>query len=172
MLKLCKQILAINNPARVLNCDESGFSLCPKFGKVLASCGAKVVYYTILQSFKNSISVFFKRKYHCQCFQESRHYAPNRTAIDEQKLLPSQISMPTNGETLTTEQSIAKQLTLTTLEGLSEDPMKQFKVQFHEGYDLEEDILYNTWKVLKEKSTCLPLSDLTNNNTEYRRAQQ
>ena len=44
------------------------------------------------------------------------------------KLLPSQISMPTNGETLTTEQSIAKQLTLTTLEELSEDPMKQFKV--------------------------------------------
>ena len=59
--------------------------------------------------------------------------------------------MPTNGETLTTEQSVAKQLTLTTLEGLGEDPMKQFKVQFHEGYDLEEDILYNTWKVLKEK---------------------
>ena len=33
-------------------------------------------------------------------------------------------------------------------------------------------ILYNTWKVLKEKSARLPLSDLTNNNTEYRRAQQ
>ena len=128
MLKLLKQILAINNPARDLNCDESGFSLCPKFGKVLASCGAKDVYYTILQSFKNSISVFFKSKYHCLCFQESRHYAPNRTAIDEQMLLPSQISVPTNGKTLTTEQSIAKQLTLTTLEELGEETMKQFKV--------------------------------------------
>ena len=51
-------------------------------------------------------------------------------------------------ERLTIEQSIAKQLTLTALEGLGEEPMKQFKDQFHEGYDLEEDILYNTWKEL------------------------
>ena len=43
-------------------------------------------------------------------------------------LLPSQISVPTNGKTLTTEQSIAKQLTLTTLEELGEETMKQFKV--------------------------------------------
>ena len=51
-------------------------------------------------------------------------------------------------ERLSTEQSITKQLTLTTLEELGEEPMKQFKVQFHEGYDLEEDVLYNTWKEL------------------------
>ena len=61
-------------------------------------------------------------------FKKAGIYVPNRTAIDEQKLLPSQISKPTNGETLTTEQSIAKQLTLTTLEELGEETMKQFKV--------------------------------------------
>ena len=61
-------------------------------------------------------------------FKKAGIHPPNRTAIDEHKLLPSQISKPTNGETLTTEQSIAKQLTLTALEGLGEETMKQFKV--------------------------------------------
>ena len=36
----------IDKPTRIYNCDESGFSLCPKSGKVLAPTGAKSVYYT------------------------------------------------------------------------------------------------------------------------------
>ena len=52
-----KQILAINNPVRILNFDKSGFSLCPKFAKVLASCGAKDVFYTTRSS-KTQIIIF------------------------------------------------------------------------------------------------------------------
>lgn len=33
-----------NEPSRILNCDESGFPLCPKSGKVLSLSGAKTVY--------------------------------------------------------------------------------------------------------------------------------
>lgn len=44
------QILILHNligkPAQIWNCDESGFSLCPKSGKVLAPRGAKTVYYS------------------------------------------------------------------------------------------------------------------------------
>ena len=45
-----EQFLLIHNlidkPSKIWNCDESGFSLCPKSSKVLATCGAKTVYYT------------------------------------------------------------------------------------------------------------------------------
>lgn len=34
----------VNDPRRFFNCDESGFPLCPKSGKVLAPTGAKHVY--------------------------------------------------------------------------------------------------------------------------------
>ena len=33
-----------DEPSRIWNCDESGFPLCPKSGKVLARSGAKTVY--------------------------------------------------------------------------------------------------------------------------------
>lgn len=36
----------VDKPTKIWNCDESGFSLCPKSGKVLAPTGAKTVYYT------------------------------------------------------------------------------------------------------------------------------
>ena len=81
-----------------------------------------------MQSLRTAYLSSLKPSTIVNAFKKAGIYVPNRTAIDDEKLLPSQISKPTNGETLTTEQSITKQLTLTTLEGLSEDPMKQFKV--------------------------------------------
>ena len=33
----------LDEPSRIWNCDESGFSMCPKTGKVLAACGARQV---------------------------------------------------------------------------------------------------------------------------------
>ena len=36
----------VDKPHCILNCDDSGFSLCPRSGKVLALYGAKTVYYT------------------------------------------------------------------------------------------------------------------------------
>lgn len=41
---LCNNIH--NKPDRIWNCDESGFPLCPKSGKVLAPVGIKTVYAT------------------------------------------------------------------------------------------------------------------------------
>ena len=36
----------IDKPNCLMNADEAGFPLCPKSGKILASTGAKTVYYT------------------------------------------------------------------------------------------------------------------------------
>uniref|UniRef100_A0A1X7UEV0 HTH CENPB-type domain-containing protein n=1 Tax=Amphimedon queenslandica TaxID=400682 RepID=A0A1X7UEV0_AMPQE len=44
-----------DQPQRIWNCDESGFSLCPKSGKVLAASGTKTVYYAT--SSKGQITV-------------------------------------------------------------------------------------------------------------------
>ena len=35
----------LDKPSRICNCDESGFPLCPKSGKVLAPQGARNVYH-------------------------------------------------------------------------------------------------------------------------------
>ena len=46
-----EQFLSIHGledqPSKIWNCDESGFSLCPKSGKVLAPVGIKSVYSTV-----------------------------------------------------------------------------------------------------------------------------
>ena len=42
----------IEQPSKIWNCDESGFSLCPKSAKILAPCGTKTVYYTTVAKAK------------------------------------------------------------------------------------------------------------------------
>lgn len=47
----------MKDPSRILNGDETGFSLCPKTGKVLAPKGYRNVYQVVTSSEKDTITV-------------------------------------------------------------------------------------------------------------------
>ena len=57
----------------------------------------------------------------------------------------------------------AKKLALTALEEeLEKKTLEQYVERWKEEHDLDTDILYNTWKRLKQQCSRVPLGDITN----------
>ena len=100
---------------------------------------------------------------------------PNRKAIDERKLYPSQVYDQKEVEAVY-KPVAAKKLALISLEEeLDEATIKKYECRMEEGYDCTDDLLYFTWKKLKlqsssgdhtkQQTTRAPLADLTNQQT-------
>ena len=78
-------------------------------------------------------------------------YPPNRSAIDEKKLCPSQVHAQ-DEKAEPYKPIAAKKLALTALEEELEKKTLEYEKCWKEGYDLDTDILYNTWKRLERSA--------------------
>ena len=121
---------------------------------------------------KSSFARVFRRAYLASLkpetiingFRHSGTYPPNRHAIDKTKLQPAKVYEPSTEleEPSATTMPAAKHSALKALEEeLSEETLTTYQTRLEEGYDLQ-DPLYSTWKKLKQKSSRVPLRDLSN----------
>ena len=124
--------------------------------------GAAVNKSTFAKVFRKAYLQVVKPESIMNAFKHSGIYPPNRKAIDERKLHPSQVYQ--QQEKAEPYQPIAaKKLALTALEEeLEQDVLKKYECRWEEEYDCKDDPLYSTWKKLKEQCSRVPLGDLSN----------
>ncbi|ORU95132.1 MAG: hypothetical protein A6F71_10800 [Cycloclasticus sp. symbiont of Poecilosclerida sp. M] len=123
--------------------------------------GATVNKTTFSPVFREAYLQIVKPQTIMNAFKHSGIYPPNRHAIDERKLYPSQVYQ--QKETEPYQPIAVKKLALIALEEeLDKETVKKYERHLEEGYDCEVDQLYSTWKKLKDQCSRVPLGDLTN----------
>ena len=114
-------------------------------------------------------------------FRSSGIYPPNRLAINDKKLGPSQQYIKGKSNTEGTKQHetrpCGEEMALQALENaMDASTLTKYSKRYEEGYDIQDDVLYNTWVKLKkavpnilskssnktELETNQPLGDITN----------
>ena len=119
--------------------------------------GSSVDKSTFAGVFKHAYLSSIKSKTIVHAFKASGIYPPNRYAIDECKLQPAKVF--NTSEPAQPEQNQGKNLALAALEEAIDKELLKYEVRLQEGYDMKDDLVYNTWKKLSRHA---PLSDITN----------
>ena len=127
--------------------------------------GAPVSKYCFARVFRIAYLKVVKPETIVNAFKHAGIYPPNRKAIDERKLYPSQVYHRKETEEAY-KPVAAKKLALMSLEEeLDEATIKKFESRIEEGYDCTDDLLYLTWKKLKLQCSSKPSGDHTNQKT-------
>ena len=101
---------------------------------------------TFSRVFRSAYNSTIKLSTIVNAFERSGLCPVNRNAITSKQLAPATVYKTSQAEPPASAHNTGSNLALAALEeACSEETLSVFKTRLEEGYDLEDDALYNTW---------------------------
>ena len=97
-------------------------------------------------------------------FRGSGIFPVNRCAINEKKIVPAQVHAAAAAEKSKPVPTGSRLALLALEEELQPEILHKYEARWEEKYDLDDNPVYNTWKRLKQKSSRIPLTDITSHS--------